>query len=203
MTEDFPQTSDDLVQVTQIATQLEHVVEQILALYRSSPDHYNAQFSPLNLTALTQEIIAEQYGSFELKNQSIEFQGDSQFIQGDNFTLATLIHNLLSNANKYTPENGQILVSIERVADAVLLKVEDSGPGIAEDKYQRVFERFYRVGGDRHQSGEPGCGLGLAIVKRVADLYGATIEVGPSIFATGCTFTLRFRAVSTIELDNV
>ena len=203
MTEDFPQTSDDLVQVTQIATQLEHVVEQILALYRSSPDHYNAQFSPLNLTALTQEIIAEQYGSFELKNQSIEFQGDSQFIQGDNFTLATLIHNLLSNANKYTPENGQILVSIERVADAVLLKVEDSGPGIAEDKYQRVFERFYRVGGDRHQSGEPCCGLGLAIVKRVADLYGATIEVGPSIFATGCTFTLRFRAVSTIELDNV
>ena len=193
---DHPQETPQIAQITQTANQLEHVVEQILALYRSSPDHYNAQFVPLDLSALTQDIIAEEYGSIERKGQSIEFHGDSQFILGDHFSLGTLIHNLLGNANKYTPAGGQILVSVSRDSDAVVLRVEDSGPGIAEDQYQRVFQRFYRVGGDRHQSGEPGCGLGLAIVKRVADLYQASIDVGPSTFSSGCAFTLRFKAAN-------
>jgi len=203
MAEDVADKTNDLAQVNVITTQLEHVVEQILALYRSSPDHYNAQFSSLDLTLLTQEIIAEEYSSFDNKDQSIEFQGDSQFIFGDSFSLTTLIHNLLSNANKYTPQGGQILVSISRDVDAVVLRVEDSGPGIAEDQHQQVFERFYRVGGDRHQSGEPGCGLGLAIVKRIADLYGATINVGHSSFASGCAFTLRFKPACTLAMDPV
>ena len=201
MAEDTANSGSDLAQVSLIATQLEHVVEQILSLYRSSPDHYNAQFSPLDLTALTQEIIAEDYSDFESKGQSIELQADTQSIDGDKFSLATLIHNLLSNANKYTPQGGQILVSINGHEDRVILKVEDSGPGIPDDQYQRIFERFYRVGGDRHQSGEPGCGLGLAIVKRLADLYGASIEVGPSSFTTGCAFTLTFKAASKSAME--
>ena len=196
MAQDLTEHPQEIAQITQTANQLEHVVEQILALYRSSPDHYNAQFVPLDLSALTQNIIAEEYGSIERKGQSIEFHGDRQLILGDRFSLSTLIHNLLGNANKYTPAGGQILVSVSRDGDAVVLRVEDSGPGIAEDQYQRVFQRFYRVGGDRHQSGEPGCGLGLAIVKRVADLYQASIDVGPSTFASGCAFTLRFKAAN-------
>jgi two-component system sensor histidine kinase QseC len=196
MAQDLTGHPQEIAQINQTANQLEHVVEQILALYRSSPDHYNAQFVPLDLSALTQDIIAEEYGSIERKGQSIEFHGDSQFILGDRFSLGTLIHNLLGNANKYTPAGGQILVSVSRDSDAVVLRVEDSGPGIAEDQYQRVFQRFYRVGGDRHQSGEPGCGLGLAIVKRVADLYQASIDVGPSTFSSGCAFTLRFKAAN-------
>ncbi|MDC0088502.1 ATP-binding protein [Porticoccaceae bacterium] len=201
MAEDFTEYSYDLAQANLITTQLEHVVEQILALYRSSPDHYNAQFCALDLTALTQEIIAEDYSSFDNKEQSIEFYGDRQTIYGDSFSLTTLIHNLLSNANKYTPRGGQILVTISADDNAVVFKVEDSGPGISEEQYQQIFERFYRVGGDRHRSGEPGCGLGLAIVKRIADLYGATIEVGPSSFASGCAFTLRFKAASLASRD--
>ena len=203
MAQELASQDSSVNQITQTANQLEHVVEQILALYRSSPDHYNAQFSPLDLTAVAQDIIAEEYSSFERKDQTIELQGDSQIILGERFSLETLIHNLLSNANKYTPEGGQILVSVSREGNAILLRVEDSGPGIAEDQTQRIFQRFYRVGGDRHQSGEQGCGLGLAIVKRVAELYHATVDVGPSVFSSGCAFTLRFHAPSPSQLEQL
>jgi two-component system sensor histidine kinase QseC len=167
---------------------LEHIVEQILDLYRSSPDQYNAQFESLDLSALAREVLAEEYGAFEDKGQLLEFQGQPCTIAGDRFALKTLLRNLLSNANKYTPREGRVLVTVARRGDNVRLSVEDSGPGIPADLHASIFERFYRVGRDRHPSGEPGCGLGLAIVRRLVDLHRGEIMVGRSAFATGAAF---------------
>lgn len=195
-------THVEITEISKITTQLEHVVEQILALYRTSPDEYHRGFQALNLTDLVQQIIAEEYDKFASKEQQIELEGDSHRIMGDEFSLTTLIQNLLSNANKYTPNGGQISVRILQQSEKVVLIVEDSGPGIAASEHERLFQRFYRIGGDRHTSGQVGCGLGLAIVKRIADLYGAEIAVGASgKFATGTTFTLCFPALQTSSQD--
>ena len=121
---------------------------------------------------------------------------------GDPFALRTLVANLLANANRYTPQGGTILVSVERGPGAVVLRVEDNGPGIPEGERERIFERFHRVAGDRHDSGQPGCGLGLAIVHNIADLHGATITVLPSRFASVVCFTLTFPAPHTPEPRN-
>ncbi|MNC95887.1 Alkaline phosphatase synthesis sensor protein PhoR [compost metagenome] len=67
----------------------------------------------------------------------------------------------------------------------------DSGPGIPESQYERVFERFYRVGGDR-QSVSSGCGLGLSIVRYIVELHKARIELGPSELETGLCISIRF-----------
>ena len=167
---------------------LEHIVEQILDLYRSSPDQYNASFTQVELSALARGVMAEDYEAFDRKGQQLEFQGQQCTILGDRFALKVLLRNLLSNANKYTPPGGRIRVTVETIDQAARLTVEDSGPGIAQEEYQAIFERFYRIGRDRHPSGETGCGLGLAIVKRLVDLHGGRIGIAPSGFETGAAF---------------
>jgi two-component system sensor histidine kinase QseC len=69
--------------------------------------------------------------------------------------------------------------------------VADSGPGIPEEEHQAIFERFYRVGRDRHPSGETGCGLGLAIVRRLVELHRGRIGIARSVFETGTAFEVE------------
>jgi two-component system sensor histidine kinase QseC len=191
---ELPEDSNNLRELTATAERLGHIVEQILDLYRSSPDQYNASLTSINLTTLVQEVIAEEFSKFEAKNQKLELQGQTCFISGDRFALTTLLLNLLSNANKYTPAAGQVLVSVNETERWVILKVEDSGPGIPEQQQQTVFERFYRVDGDRHQSGEPGCGLGLAIVQRIVEFHDASIAIESSRFNSGVALVISFPA---------
>jgi len=177
---------------------LEHIVEQILDLYRSSPDQFNASFEPLDLSGLAREVLAEDIAMFDRKDQQLEFEGETCMIAGDRFALKTLLRNLLSNANKYTPRGGQVLVTVAQKGDTVRLTVADSGPGIPEDQHLSIFERFYRIGRDRHPSGESGCGLGLAIVKGLVDLHRATISITPSGLASGVAFHVDFPGLQQV-----
>lgn len=169
-----------------------HLIEQILALYRTSPDQAAVKFESVDLFKLVQNVIAAEYVQFEDKQQQIELDGDSQIVQGNPFALETLVMNLLTNANKYTPEKGSVHVMVTRNEKGIELAVEDSGPGIPAAQYDRVFERFYRLQGDQHSSGVVGCGLGLTIVKHIADLHHAEIRLGPSSLGEGLRVTLTF-----------
>ena len=190
--DELPQENQSITELTATAERLENIVEQILDLYRNSPDQYHAAFTRIDLAALIQEVMANAHPDFDDKNQLLEFEGNTFFIVGDQFALTTLLQNLLSNANKYTPVGGEVRVGLELTDDAVTVVVEDSGPGIPTELRQTVFERFYRVGGDRHASSQPGSGLGLAIVKGIADLHSASITITESRFATGAAFRISF-----------
>ena len=193
----LPENNQRLQKMNATTERLGHIVEQILDLYRSSPDQYNASMKTIDLASLAQEVLAEEYPRFERKNQDLGFQGEACYVHGDEFALSTLLRNLLSNANKYTPVGGQVSVSASESGDQVILRVEDSGGGIPEQQRARVFERFYRVGGDRHQSGEPGCGLGLAIVQHIVESHNASVSISDSKFESGTMFQINFPAVST------
>ncbi|MCF7982151.1 MAG: sensor histidine kinase, partial [Pseudomonadales bacterium] len=108
--------------------------------------------------------------------------------------LNTLLKNLLSNANKYTPIGGQIRIRVQATREGAHLKVEDSGPGIPKALEERIFERFYRAA---HTSDESisGCGLGLTIVKNIVELQGANIKLERSSFDSGSAFIIDFKAV--------
>ncbi|VAW50512.1 hypothetical protein MNBD_GAMMA05-913 [hydrothermal vent metagenome] len=169
-----------------------HVVEQILSLYRTTPDQYMANFETLNLHVIAQQSIAQYYPHFESKQQQIELSGKSAMFQGDKFTIEVLLQNLLGNANKYTPEGGNIEITISQTDYIVQLKVEDSGPGIPEEKYHRIFDRFYRLDGDQHHSEIEGCGLGLSIVQHIVQLHHGEIKLSHSKFDTGFAITINF-----------
>ncbi len=87
-----------------------------------------------------------------------------------------IVGNLLSNAVKYTPAGGWVRVSLKRRAEFAVLRVQDSGMGIAKEDQERVFERFTRlVSSDT--SHVPGAGLGLALVKELADSHGGIVAL--------------------------
>lgn len=97
-------------------------------------------------------------------------------VAGQPEALRILLRNLLDNAVKYTPAPGRVDVALGREGTQALLAVDDSGPGIAPEDRERVFDRFFRAGG---QSAS-GSGLGLAIVRAIAERHGATLGLAAS-----------------------
>ncbi|ACE83561.1 ATP-binding protein [Cellvibrio japonicus] len=156
---------------------MSYLVEQILLLNRTTPDHFMGSFAPVNLTGQARQVVANFSHALEEKYMDIELDGDECWLMGDAGALESLLNNLLSNALKYTPAGGQILMATWRRGQQLVLEVMDNGPGIAEDQYDRVFDRFYRVHGDRHDAAIPGCGLGLSIVRQVVELHGGRVQL--------------------------
>ncbi|MGB5538577.1 MAG: HAMP domain-containing sensor histidine kinase, partial [Gammaproteobacteria bacterium] len=173
---DLPSGNHNLQQL-ESATTPQNVVEQVLALHCTAPDEIMVRFEPIDLHALAQDYIARKYSRFEERNQLLELEGERACVAGDRFALETLLQNLLDNACKYTPAGGMIRVSVQERDAHAILRVQDSGPGIPADQHDRIFDRFYRGGGDQHASGTVGCGLGLSIVRHVADLHHASITL--------------------------
>jgi two-component system sensor histidine kinase QseC len=135
--------------------------------------------------------VSDLYPQILEKDHEISFSGEDLKMRADAFTFKTLLQNLIGNAIKYTPDQGKISVTLQYDAHDIVLTVSDSGPGIAPSERDRIFDRFYRVGGDQHQSQVIGCGLGLSIVKHIADLYQAKIALAQSEWG-GLAISLRF-----------
>ena len=103
---------------------------------------------------------------------------------GDPDRLRQVVSNLVANAIRHTPTGTCVTVSVNVVADDVLLEVSDDGPGMGEESAARAFERFYRADSARSREGDvSGSGLGLAIVQAIAQAHGgrATIRSEPGV----------------------
>ncbi len=190
MTE-LPQLPESSLKLQQGIDRMQSLVEQMLALNRMMPENYITQFTNVDLYDLIRRVLEDKIGQVHARHQMLEVKGGSCIVYGDVFALETLVKNLVNNAIKYTPDGGRILLRLETTVNEHVLQVIDSGPGIPESQYERVFERFYRIGGDR-QSAVSGCGLGLSIVRYIVDLHKASISLGPSEFTTGLCVTVRF-----------
>jgi signal transduction histidine kinase len=107
---------------------------------------------------------------------------------GDEHRIAEVLENLLSNALKFTPPGGRVAVWVGRVADALVIRVSDTGIGIAEDDRRHLFDRFFRAAG---AEGVPGAGLGLSIVKAIVEAHGGRVAVQSTV-GSGTTFDVCF-----------
>lgn len=190
--------AESLGQLQVDVQRLSHLIEQMLDLHRTEPDSYGGHFEAVDLGALVREMIARHYDQFAHKQQHIGLNGQAPAVRGDRFALEILLRNLLSNANKYTPVGGEIQVNLAADNAGVRLSVADNGPGISPADRERIFERFYRVGGDRHSSGESGCGLGLSIVSHIAVLHRADLQLGVGIGGLGLSVSLVFPAAGAL-----
>ena len=182
--------SDAFVDLQQGVERMQHLVEQLLSLYRSTPDQFAAERRSVDLHEITQDVVARYYPMIEAREQSLELEGERCLISGHRFALETLITNLLSNAGKYTHAGGNIRLKISSAESGAQLVVEDDGPGISNEERHRVFDRFYRTGDSGSKA--TGCGLGLTIVKHIADLHGAHVTVEDSSFGRGVAFRVAF-----------
>ncbi len=114
-------------------------------------------------------------------------------IRGDETQLTSMFANLVENAMKYTPPGGRVDVEGESSDHEVVVRVSDTGIGIAEESLPRIFERFYRV--DKARSKETGgTGLGLSIVRHVAEKHGGSVAVESKV-GQGTTFSVHLPRV--------
>lgn len=175
---------------------LANAVEQILILHKLSPDTLNNSIESFDITEITQEIIINLYDLISEKDQQVDLIASDTNYFGSRFGIQTLIKNLIENSIKYTPIKGKIRIKIEKHNDQVRIEVEDSGPGIPESDRDRIFDRFYRVGGDRHSSKVNGSGLGLSIVKDIVALHRGNISVDQSMDLGGLRIAINLPALA-------
>ena len=125
------------------------------------------------------------------KKQKIKFEIDNELnIYGSKSEIQSAFTNLISNAVRYTPEKGNILITWHLINNLPIMEVTDSGVGIPKNKINRVTERFYRVDEDRSRS-SGGTGLGLSIVKNIMLQHQGQLEISSEL-NNGSTFKLIF-----------
>jgi two-component system OmpR family sensor kinase/two-component system sensor histidine kinase QseC len=153
------------------------LIEQLLTAARTDPNDTMARLQPVELAELARHVIADIFVFAGERDITIELIApQSVTIEGDANMLRILIRNLLDNAIRYSPRGGSVRASVLADDDRASFIVEDNGPGVPEEDYERVFNRFYRKQADDLS----GSGLGLAIVKNIIEQHGAQIQLGKS-----------------------
>lgn len=151
-----------------------NLIDQLLTLAKAHSDS-GAPTSSVSVHAVYRQVLEDLLPLAEIKHLDIgvESTQDVQVLINET-DLLTLVKNLVDNAIRYTPPGGRIDLSVTLEHGAALLQIKDSGPGIALEERERVFDPFYRSLG----TDEAGSGLGLSIVKAIADRNGARISLG-------------------------
>jgi two-component system, OmpR family, sensor histidine kinase TctE len=151
------------------------------------------------VSALRKEVVdmaaATRAALDDLASQAISREIDLGFEGGDApcpvwghpGLLRELVFNLTDNALRYTPSGGTVTVHLHPANEAILLTVEDNGPGIPAEEREKVFERFYR----RLDTGGEGTGLGLAIVKEIVSSHEGRVELGDRDDGTGLVVSVK------------
>lgn len=156
------------------------LVEQLLVLARQEASAAaGVKVQSVALADLARRTLGDMAAAAQARNVDLGLErADEVSVEGQPDALAILMRNLVDNAVKYTPEGGTVDVEVRALdGGGAVLSVEDSGPGIAAEERERVFDRFYRIAG----SEAGGSGIGMAIVKAIADRHGATLELEKSL----------------------
>lgn len=155
-----------------------NLVSDLLTLSRYDTNRVVREIKEFDLGELAKQCQEKLEIEIEKKNQKVEcyVTADVPPVKADRAGIERVILNVLSNAIKYTPENGEIKIYVGFVYNDAYIKVIDSGIGIPEEDLKRVFERFYRV--DKARTREMGgTGLGLSIAKEIMEQNKGSIDI--------------------------
>ena len=159
------------------AERLLRLVNDLLFVARLEAGQLDLHPSELDLAAIVRQSVSEAEPRAAAKGIALSCKaGKVPALQADKGRMFQLLDNLVSNAIKFTPEGGDIEVSVARVNGAVQLEVADTGIGIDSIEQRRLFERFFRAS-TASQRQIPGTGLGLYIARAIVEAHGGTISV--------------------------
>lgn len=160
---------------------------------------------PLHCTPLSPTTLLERTASayrMQAENQNVAIQIDTEpgvhQIRVDSQRMAQVLGNLVSNALRHTPGGGTVTLSAQNAGNGVVLRVQDTGEGIAPEDLPHIFARFYRADRARTNNGESG--LGLSIAKSIVEAHGGSIRAS-SDPGEGTTFTIELPATATHQAD--
>jgi signal transduction histidine kinase len=167
-----------------------HLVSDLLTLARSDSNSIQLSAEIFDFCPQAERAIESIRPLAVSKQIALHINSPASLVTvGDPQRLSQLLYILLDNAIKYTPHNGEVKLSLLIEGKQLCISVEDTGVGIREEDYQRIFERFYRSDKSRNRQ-IGGHGLGLSIAKWIVDTHKGTIKVSSEI-GKGSTFLVR------------
>ena len=152
------------------------LISQMLTLARLADDQQR-QRVPVALLQSCRDAVAELLPLALRRDQELELVSDGSLpeqVEMEPGSLGMLLQNLVGNAIQHTPDGGRILISLQQQADQLVLRVEDSGSGVAPADRERLLERFHTQGNSQ------GAGLGLSIVQRIIERHQGSLLLGDS-----------------------
>jgi signal transduction histidine kinase len=172
---------------------MNRIVQDLLDISRIESGRLKLEIGPV----MPEEVVSEAVQAFEQeiasKSQQIEvvIEDDLPTVPGDRERLIQVLTNLVSNANKYTPENGQITLKVDTLArngqTSVRWSVQDTGIGMTEEERSQLFTKYFRSQRDAVRS-VPGTGLGLVITQSIIEMHGGEVDVESELHK-GSTFS--------------
>lgn len=167
---------------------LSELIDKLLSLATMedrSPNFDNVDIKEVINAAIKRVRYLSNKKKIKIKVSAKNFQ-----LTGDIDLLTELFVILLDNAIKYNLKNGKVSISVKRLKNHLLIKVEDTGVGINEKYLQNIFDRFYRIDSSRTLSETSGFGLGLSMAKKIVESHNGDISVSSEI-TKGTTFTIK------------
>ncbi|MFA5873726.1 MAG: ATP-binding protein [Anaerolineales bacterium] len=171
------------------ADRLTRLVGDLLLEAQAESGKLPLHFAPVELDTLLLEVFKEMRILARERVQLKLPEIDQIVINGDRDRLKQVLINLIANAIKYTPQGGEVVLSLGKVGDNARLIVRDTGLGIPAEDLPHIFERFYRAEKSRSRSKVGGFGLGLSIAYWIVNHHGGQIEVD-SAEGKGTTFCI-------------
>ena len=159
------------------ANTLENRLAELLDIVKTGSGKLQLQVGPVDMKSLVLGTCLQISPMLRGKGQklSTEIPDAVPIIHGDGQRLEQVLLNLMTNAAKFTPEGGHILVRVRKEDASLVIDVRDDGIGIAREEQSRLFKPYSRLSSDRQS--HPGLGLGLALAKQVVELHGGKIWV--------------------------
>ena len=173
------------------AIRLGRLVDQLLTVSQMEAGSMTTNRHELELLPMLEHTADQLRGQAEQKQMTLTTKLSAKLptVFGDRDKLQAALVNLVGNAIKYTPEQGQVMLRCAADDRWIRIDVEDNGPGIPEDEQSKVFEKFFRGAATREMD-HRGNGLGLAFAREIARLHGGDIELR-SVDGEGSVFTMR------------
>lgn len=167
---------------------LSKLSENLLRLSNLEAEDNNLNLKKYQINKQIESILLMLEPQWSVKNIALNVSLEETVICGDEELLSQVFINLLNNAIKFTPENGNIGVNVSSNENSIVCKISDTGIGISPQDQPRIFERFYKADKSRDRS-LGGNGLGLSIVKKIIDLHRGKISLRSEV-GKGTEFTV-------------
>jgi CheY-like chemotaxis protein len=170
--------------------QLTRLVNDLLEASRVATGKIVLNCEPVDVAAIVKRCLS----ILDVTGHHLEAELQSAWVDADETRMEQVVTNLLTNALKYTPPAGRVAVSLRTEGEEIVLRVSDTGVGIAPDMLRRVFDLF--VQGERSlDRSQGGLGIGLTLARRIVELHGGTITAESAGTGRGSTFTVRLPPV--------
>ncbi len=189
----YPTDSEHLETVASETRRLARLVQQMLDLSRLENKTAPLNIDTVELVPFVRNIVNSQERLFDERDLKLRFSdelnGHSDLIEFDPDMITQAVINLMSNAMRYTPEGGWVVVSVLGDRKHLKISVSDTGIGIAKEDLSRIFGRFWRADASRAREAG-GLGVGLAVTKQIVERHHGYISV-ESELGKGTTFTIH------------